>query len=133
MLVSLGAQKWRVGYWVAEGGVSAVIFNDPSTVDKKTWKNVNRSKNEWMPRLNTPEGKEMDKKLSALPKVSIKELNACIGFQEQMFKTIGLYMGNKQYFGITAEDDWGIKPPPDCKEVTVTEYNSLFKEKKQRT
>lgn len=124
----LGATKWRQAYWIAWGGISSIIFPDKNNVNKRIWKNINKSSDEWMPRLNNADGKAIMEKIKSLPTVSVNDLNQCIGFDGAPFKTIGFSSNNKDYFGFLAGEDWGIKIPKDCKEVTVTEYNQLFKE-----
>ncbi len=119
----LGFKQWRGGYWMAFGGFSSVIFDNPP--DKKLWKSVNG--NEWMPRLTSKEGKAIAAKLAATPRVGVDELNKCIGFNGAPFKRIGFAQGNKQYFGFKIDENWKVKIPKDCEEVTTTKYNQLFK------
>lgn len=125
----LGFNSWRPGYWAAYGGVSACIFPDGVTPDPKVWKKVNGD--EYMPRLNCKEGKQLDKKFASLPRVERDELNMCIGYDGAPFKCIGFAPNNDAYFGFTVGDNWGCKIPFDCTEVTYTEYKSLFGKKKK--
>ena len=124
----MGFVEWRNAYWAVWGGVSSVIFKDENKVDKKLWKNVEGHSDEWMPRRNSKEGKLLHGKLISLSKVSIDDLNECIGFDGAPFKTIGFAFNSKTYFGFEVEEKWDVKIPKDCKEVTTTKYNSLFKE-----
>lgn len=119
----IGFDEWRRGYWLVFGGFSSIIFKDKP--DEKVWKKNNG--NEWLPRMNTKAGKEIQAKLDATPKVSIDELNQCIGFDGAPFKTIGYAQNNKDYFGFIVDEKWKVKIPKDCKEVTVSNYNELFK------
>ena len=119
----LGFKQFRHGYWTAFGGISAILFPDKVKVDKKVWREVDRG--EWMPRANIKAGKEIMAKIKALPSVGIEELNRCIGFDES-FKCIGVDFNNKKYISFDIQDEWGIKIPKDCKEVTVTSYRTLF-------
>lgn len=120
----LGFKQFRHGYWTAFGGISAILFPDKVKVDPKVWREVDRG--EWMPRANTKAGKEIMTKIKSLPSVGIHELNKCIGFDGAPFKTIGVDFNNKRYVSFEVEDDWKIKIPKDCKEVTVTSYRTLF-------
>jgi hypothetical protein len=124
-----GAKQWRPAYWVVAGGFSALDI-DSEKVDKKIWKNVNS--NEWMPRLTTKEGKEIQQRFDAMPKVTRGDLNTCIGFNDSLFRCIGFTRTNKEYFGFIVGDDWGVKIPSDCEEVTVSRYKELFKKRRKR-
>jgi hypothetical protein len=131
MAKELGYEQWREAYWVAFGGVSSIMFKDRHKVDKKVWKNVNNCPDEWMPRLNTKEGKAIDDKLKTLPTISADDLNQCIGFDGAPFKSIGFTHNSDEYFGFEIVDGWKIKIPKDCKEVTTTKYNSIFGKEKE--
>jgi len=120
----IGFHQWRHGYWTVWGGFSCLMFKE--NPNEKVYK---KQEDGWMPRLNSKEGKKIQAQLDACSKVGINELNQCIGFDGAPFKTIGFGSNNKNYFGFEVEEDWGVKIPKDCKEVTTTEYNKLFKEK----
>lgn len=126
----IGYYSWRGSYACTFGGVSSVIFKDHRSVNKVLWKNVNKSVLEWMPRLNNKEGKAIYEKMLALPRVSGHELNTCIDFNGSPFKTIGVSFLNKTYIGFEVSEDWKVKIPSDCEEITTTEYNKLFHSKK---
>jgi hypothetical protein len=130
MAKKYGFKKWRRGFWCVSGRFSAVIFAPNTEVDTKVWKNVNGSKNEWMPKCNTKKGKEIQKDFDTMPCVKPSELNNCVGYNET-FGNIGFNRGNDKFYGITAEDLWEIKAPADCKEITTTEYNNLFQPKEE--
>lgn len=127
MSKEIGFSEWRGAYHVSFGGVSSVIFKDKKSVDKKVWKNVNGSDNEWMPRLNTKIGKGIYLKLKSLPTISKEELNDCVGFKGNPFQSIGVNFTNKDFIGFELIEKWEYKAPEDCEEVTVTRYNKLFK------
>lgn len=118
----IGFYKWRGGYWLVYGGFSSLIFKD--NPDEKVFKKVNG--NEWMPRLNTKKGKEIQAKLDATPRVTIDDLNQCIGFNGAPFKTIGYNTNNDEYFGFIVDEKWDVKIPSDCEEVTVSKYKEIF-------
>jgi hypothetical protein len=123
----IGFTKWRPGYFCFYGGFSAVVFQTPP--DTKLWKKVNGD--EWMPRMSSKAGKALQAKLSTCPKITPDEINACIGFDGHPFKTIGFSQNSKTHFGFVTSAKWDIKIPKDCKEVTETKYNSIFKIKKK--
>lgn len=130
------SRKWGFTEWrnasgpVAAGGMSAIIFPKNKQPDKKNWKNVNGSKHEWMPKWSTKEGNRLYEEIKKIPVVSYSEVNDAVGFDGGIFKCVGFDMsGNNKYFGITAKDDWKLKPSKDLKEVTVSEYQKLFKKK----
>lgn len=118
----LGFTQYRGGYGCF-GGFSAICFDKEPNME--VWKRVNRG--EYMPRLNTKAGKEIQAKLNAPIKISHNELNKCIGFDGFPFQTIGYNANSKTYFGFIVGDDWGVKIPKDCKEVTNSQYQKTFK------
>lgn len=119
--------EWRQAYWSVWGGISAVAFKKGVKVDTTIWRNVNGSKDEWMPRKNTRMGKFIMAEIDALPIVRNNDLSACIGYKN-MFNQIGFNASNKKYFGFSVLEKWKVKIPNDCEEVTTTKYNLLFKE-----
>jgi len=123
----IGFHQWRPGYWLVYGGFSSLIFKN--TPDEKVFKKVNG--NEWMPKKNTKVGKEIQAKLDATPRVTIDELNQCIGFNGSPFKTIGFAQNNKEYFGFIISEKWDVKIPSDCEEVTCSIYRELFYKKSE--
>ena len=120
----IGFHQWRGGYWTVWGGFSCLMFKDKP--NEKVYK---KQEDGWMPKLNSKEGKEIQAKLDTCPKVEIDELNKCIGFDGAPFKTIGFGWNNKKYFGFSVEQNWKVKIPKDCKEITTTEYKKLFPSK----
>lgn len=120
----LGFNKWRNGHWCVAGRFSAIVFDTPP--NPKVWKRVNGN-NEYMPKASSKEGKLLLKRFSDLPKVGDNELNECISFDGFPLHRIGYSCNNKKYFGFTIGDNWEVKIPKDCKEVTYTEYKKLFK------
>lgn len=125
----LGAIQFRPGYWCAYGGITSLVFEEGKYPDPKHWKQT-FEKNEFMPKKNTKEGKALSKKINELPAVVWRELNAGIGWNER-FSCIGLNY-NVSYIGIKIEEAWiekkGLVMPEDCKEVTVTEYKTIFQQ-----
>ena len=122
-----GFTSWRGAYWVVAGGISSVMFPKGTTIDIKVWKEV--KKGEYMPRLNTKQGKAIQADLEQTITISKAELNACIGWDEGFSKHIGFCKANNEYFGFTIDDDWtDIIIPNDCTEITATKYRELFKE-----
>lgn len=119
----VGMQSWRGGYWMAFGGMSSCIFKEKP--DSKIW-GKSQVEGEYYPKRNSKAGKAMYKRIEDLPTVSKGDLNACIGFKEPYFKTIGFSSSNDSYFGFEVGDDWNVKIPNDCVEITKTEYDKLF-------
>jgi len=117
----IGFHEWRSAYMVVDGGISSVIFKEKP--DTKTWKEV--YPDEWMPRLSTKAGKEIQAKFDKLPVVTFEALNSCVGFKAT-FKHIGFYHHNEKYFGIKIKDEWHFNPPYDCEEITYSEFKKLF-------
>lgn len=123
----LGITGWRSGFWSVFGGISSCIFPDNIIPDGKVWKK--NKDGEYMPKANSKVGKELIKRFKELPRVTIQELNSCIGFNEAMLCTIGFSCINDQYVGFVIGEDWGITVPSDCEEVTITEFKTLFNKK----
>lgn len=123
----LGFKQWRQNNnpFVAYGGISVVDFGTKKP-DLKIWKEVRRG--EFSPRKNTKEGKAMAKIFDALPIVSTKELNWCINDKEDFLHKVGYNLaGSRMYYGVSTMEEWGLKMPKDCEEITLTAYNKLFK------
>ena len=121
-----GIKQWRDKGWYVGGQFYSVIFKDDVEVDLKVWKEVKGLPNEYMPRLNSKKGKEIQKEIDEMPLVSKAELNSCIGWDEDFSKSIG-YARSKEYFGFEVDEKWEVKIPKDCIEVTTTEYKKLFR------
>lgn len=122
----IGFEQWRQEYLVVAGGISAVQFPKGTNVDTTIWKNENKSKTEWSPRLTSKEGKALQARFNALPVVRANELNDCIDWDAPFMKNIGVAFGNTEYFGITVREEWEVKMPTDCEEVTISKYKELF-------
>ncbi len=95
-------KEFQQGYWLVWGGVSAIRFKDDYVVDKKLWKKADGSVG-YMPRKGNPINKEIDD----LPRVHISDLNLCVGFEENMVKTIGVGFWENT-IGVCIGCDWGI-------------------------
>ncbi len=120
-----GFSQFRKAYWSAWGGISSCI-NFDEKVNTKLWKTADH-RGEYMPKLNSKEGKAIDKEIQELTVVSRKELNSCIGFTSAIQHSIGFSAGSDKYFGFSVGEKWKVTPPEDCEEVTTTKYNSIFK------
>lgn len=122
LITELGATHWRPKAWAAWGGISAMRFKEKP--DLNIYKEV--MKGEFMPRRNTKAGKELSEKIKALPVVEKHDLNLCIGATDLWPYSIGFAKG-KTHFGFITSDEWSVKIPKDCIEVTRTKYNQLFR------
>lgn len=116
-----GFYQWSRSDFHAYDCITSVFFkNDP---DIKLWKKVGEG--EWMPRLNLKAGKEIQKKFDAQPIVTRRELNECIGYKDKFVRRIGFAI-SKTHAGFIVGDDWKVKIPKECKEVTFTQYKKIF-------
>lgn len=121
-----GFEEWRHAYWVIYGGISSV--RKIKDLDTKVWKKVTEVDNEsYSPKKSSKLGKIIHEDFKNLPVITIEELNNCIGFEEKMFKSIGVAFNNESYVGFITDEKWNITVPKDCEEVTLTKYNELFK------
>lgn len=124
LVKKVGAKSCRIGYWRVHGGVSSFIFDNPP--DQKHWKRVRM--NEYMPKLNTKVGKQIDEKISNLPQLQPNDLNSCIGWKPGIFKSIGyVYDKSADVVGFAVLPEWldEITIPSDCQEITYSEYKSI--------
>ncbi len=122
IITELDADRWRsLSRW-SSGGISAIIFK-PDQPIPSFFKQV--KKGEYMPKVSTKEGAELQKKIDALPTVSAHELNMCVGFDCQLFKTIGFDFTHPEFFLFEANEDWDLTIRSDCEEITVTRYREL--------
>lgn len=116
----VGAKEWR-GTHNAFGGISSFRFDDDYVAPNwMRWV----SKNEYKPLRNRKEGKALQAKMDALPVVTRRQLNMCIGYDE-IFSCIGYNSTNEDYFLFEIDESYDVIPPADCVEITVTEYNKL--------
>lgn len=120
-----GFTSWYQAYWCIFGGMSSCL-DFKETPNSKIWRKVS-NKDEYYPKKNTKESKEIYNEISNLPRVSIDELNMCIDFKGAPFKNIGFAEDNDEYFGFKVDFNWNVKIPNDCEEITVSRYNELFK------
>ena len=118
----LGFKSWRGGYWCCWGGISCAIFEEAP--DSKLWM---KEGDGYYPKRNSKAGKALAKRFENLPRVTPRQLNECVGFDENMTH-IGLNQSNEIFFGITAKDDWVLNSS-DLIEITNTDYKKLFKQK----
>lgn len=120
-----GFDRWFTYTFPFYKRISKVIFNPEKKVNKKIWKYVKGSDNEYVPRMDTPEGRIVEEKISKTPILTFYDMNMCIGFDDE-FKSIGLQSENPDYWGIIVKEDWDIKMPLDCEEVTTSKFNEMF-------
>lgn len=124
-----GFQKYRPSRVSHIGGISSC--KDPiKPINQKLWKASGYGVNEWMPKLNCKAGVAIMEEIKALPIVDIDELNAVVGYEGSGFKAAHIgYSGEdacETHFGFILADEWNVTPPPDCEEITSSEYKKLF-------
>lgn len=121
-----GFTSWRSAHWEAAGGIYTVKFPKGTTVDAKLWKQV-KGKDEYMPRMNTKQGKAVQADFDQATVITKAELNACIGWDESFLKCIGFDWNNDRFFCFKIDDAWTDVPiPADSEEITTTTYRELF-------
>lgn len=122
-----GFEQYRPSRISHIGGISSCI-NPLQPLDRKLWRKAGYGINEWMPKLNTKEGKAIMAEIEALPIVDIDELNEVVGYQGNGFKSsnIGFSPKDKSFYGFILSDKWNITPPSDCIEITASEYKTFF-------
>ena len=102
-------------------GLRAVTFQEEP--DLKNWKRFKGWDGYFSPRLSTKEGKELGKQIDEMESVEKTEIGEAIGL-EDFFKSPGFTNGNL-FFGFAIKDEWNLKMPSDCIEITGTEYSNL--------
>jgi hypothetical protein len=120
----VGATQWRGGYWTVWGGISSFIFPENFVMDPVFVPNK-ELKGEYVISRKTKAGKALDNERRELPSIQSHDLNLCVGFMGAPFKTIGFNELNEEYYLFIVGDDWDFKCPPDCEEITVTQYREL--------
>lgn len=124
ILDELGIDEYRQGYWTAIGGISSLVYPKDKEVPTYLKKVVN---NEYMPKLNTKKGKQLQARIDALPLVSNIELNSCIGFQNR-FSTVGVKFNHPKWYIFEVDENWDVEVPIDCEEITKERYKELLRE-----
>lgn len=118
-----GTQEYLVDRWVAAGGIEALNII-PELHNSKNWRESKEVKGYFLPDQRTKEGKRIQKLFNELPRISRREINLCIGWDER-WKLIGVNQ-TSEYIGFTTNQSWKIKIPKDCKEITSIEYGNIF-------
>ena len=103
--------------WEYFGGIECVNIDNS---DNKIWRKEPSLQNCLVPRLNTKKGKEIQEEMDALPSVGVREVNACIDWEEE-FNSIGFSWENKEYYYISVFVE--VEVPKDCIEVLWSEFN----------
>lgn len=123
----LGAKKFCTARWEVSGGLEAVIL--PSGTDNKALR-LNKKfgfDNAYVPNLKTKEGRELKEKIANLFTVSKNELNDVVGYDDGYFSNIGYNIKNPDYYAFMIKEEWKLKMPSDCEEITTTKFNEMFK------
>lgn len=120
---NIGFKQWRDSRCAVSGGFSSIVFKEEP--NRKVWSKI--SENEYLPKRSSKAGREIWEQLNSVGMVENQELNDCIGFKRNTFHSIGFAMDNHYFFGFEINDEWGIKIPKDCEEVTGSAYKNLFK------
>lgn len=108
------------------GGIHSVkgFIEEP---DKKHWRKVEATSG-YYPSKRTLKGREILKEFKAVPVVASRDINSCVGFDGEPFRTIGYNMmkPDSGYYGFQVGDDWRFTAPADCEEVTRSQYLEIF-------
>lgn len=124
------------------GGIYCVFFPEGTKVDKKVWKEDKTYKfqrspthkqwdTNWTPKETSLKGKEIKEKINALPMITERDLNACVGWNESV-NHVDLSISENHY-GISVSQIFierksnPLVMPEDCKEVTYSEFKDVFK------
>ena len=121
-----GFKTYRPGRESFEGGISS--FADPTgNVDSKVWKRSTYGSNEYYPSERTKVGKQILQETRALPYVDIDELNNIVGYASGGWKSshIGYCFSDSEYILFSVLEEWNVKVPSDCIEITGTEYKRI--------
>jgi hypothetical protein len=121
-----GFVSWNCLQHHAWGVIYQVEFPKGHEVDLKIWRLAYQSRNLYVPKMNTKDGKALNEEIINQPIVEARELNDCVGFSNDSAfgKRIGL-TSNEHLFGFSLGNNWEYTPPSDCVEITVSEYNMI--------
>ena len=123
-----GAERFRPGWGCLAGGITSIEMGE--NPDPKIWrKSFKDTQGEYYPKGNIKAGRELIKQIEALPIVTFKDLNDCVGYYGGLFSHMGFNPTNDQYYGFFMDDKKDFTPPSDCEEITMTKWNELFPEK----
>lgn len=120
LLDELNAESARMSSWYLSGGIKSFQFK----YDVEVPQYLKKGKNGHTPRMSTPEGKELSKKIDSIEDVTRMDLNDCIGYND-IFSTIGFNGDNPEYFLFSIGDNWKVEIPSDCVEILASEYKNL--------
>ena len=132
----LGATKYRPNGnpFIAHGGIYSIVLDTPPNNTSILIRLLGDLENEYVPNTRTKKGKLLKQRMRNLPIVEIDEINQCIGIEtidntSGKFRSIGFAFNDKcQYYGFSVKEEWNIKVPNDCEEVTTKSYINLFSE-----
>ena len=126
-----GYEQWRFAPPAFMGTITSCAgFKEGP--NPKVWRKTHYGKNEYYPSRASKAGLEIIKEFNAIPKASANDINMCIGFNEAPQKTIGVSFNNHEYFAFSADEDWNIILPDDCKEITTKEFKEMFGKSKAK-
>lgn len=116
---SLGGETFRPFSFA--GGISSIVFADAHQFDNPlNWRNVNKRKNEFMPRAHRKEGKEIMKKIEALPTLHREKFGEVLGVRS-FWKSPGVKVAG-DWILIEVYPEWRDTIPKDCIEILHSEY-----------
>jgi len=117
-----GCEKFEIFNDIFDyGGFASLVFEKKP--DLKYWRKCGRG---YFPRLNTKQGKEINKVLQSVKRIKYSELNEIVGIQMDLGHIGFCITGFKTVvFSIPKEYASGFVCPKDCKEITFSQYENL--------
>ena len=122
----VGAENGRSNSRILEG-ISGVVFEEGTEVDRNEWKYHDKSQNSYAPKAKSKFKKEWD----AIGRVERNEIDIAVGNGAWFSSQCGFAeSANKDWYllDITLEPKFAtgeVKPTEDCVEIVSKEYKAL--------
>lgn len=119
-----GFDQWKESNHGDYGVITGVLFNN-ITPDKTIWKK--HDKESMYPKSSSIIGRQIIEEFEQVETMDRYTPNKIVGYDGGFFHQIGYHYKVKGFYGFQVGDDWNFKPKKDQIEITVTEYQKLFK------
>ncbi len=130
MIMQLKADGWKNASLCYSGGISEIEYKDPKAVPNYM---KELSTGNYMPNMESVEGRKVQSLIDELPTVTIREMNTAVGIDGKSLISAAFYFSNKKYYLWTiyakAVDTKmaEVHLPKDCDLIKKEEYSKLMK------
>jgi len=127
------ADKYQIHKWresgdpfIAVGRMVSFVFKEGVIPDPELFRKSSKHDGNYVVNLKYKEGKKIYREeFDTLPYISCRDVNACIGWKEDL-GCVGWNFSNKEYIAIKSNEELETVFPEDCEEITLTKYRELF-------